>query len=104
MKAVILSATKETLPQFDPVAGQDVPTIVVKFDVQYQNDDGTVHSEQSYARRPQDLDAENPTAEFDRQAQVLQTEIEQRAANLPNEEANAAADAILSKITVNQSV
>jgi hypothetical protein len=98
MKAVIVTAEKQTLPQFNVATNQDEPTLVVVTTVEFHNDDGTLYHTQTYAQRPDEIDPENPQAYFDRQAQVLQNDIDGRKANAGNEAASELADQIVEKL------
>jgi hypothetical protein len=98
MKAVIVTAEKQTLPQFNSATGQDEPTLVVVTTVNFYNDDGTLHSTQSYAQRPSEIDPSDPQAYFDRQASVLQNDIDGRQENAESQATSELADQIVEKL------
>jgi hypothetical protein len=100
MKAIIISAEKQTIPQFNDDTQQDEPTLVVVTTVQFQNDDGTSHLTQTYAQKPSEIDADNPSAYFDRQAEILQTDVDGQQANQQQEAQSTLADEIIEKLTV----
>lgn len=102
MKAVIVKAEKQTLPQFSAATNQDEPTLVVVTTVNFYKDDGTLYHTQTYAQRPEEIDLEDPQAYFDRQAQVLQTDCDGSQANAENEETSALADQIVEKLMPTQ--
>jgi len=98
MKAVITNAEKQTIPQFNKATNQDEPTLVVTTTVNFYNDDGTLYLTQSYAQRPEEIDTENPQAYFDRQAEILQNDIEGRISNAEKEATSELADEIVEKL------
>ena len=98
MKAVIVKAEKQTLPQFNTATNQDEPTLVIVTTVNFYNDDGTLFHTQSYAQRPSEVDLENPQAYFDRQAVVLQNDLAGREANAGNQATSELADEIVEKL------
>lgn len=98
MKAIITNAAKRVQPRYNRETNQDEPVLMVVLDVEYRNDDGTLHSAQSYARLPSELDPENPWAEFEATANVLQSEIDFKAEHAEEAEANEKADDIINRI------
>lgn len=64
MKAVIVKSEKQTIPQFNAATGKDEPTRVVVTHVHFVKDDGSVYHSQTFAQRPEEIDAENPRAYF----------------------------------------
>src|SRR5579862_2810628 len=95
MKAKILSVVKDTIPQYSHVAQEDVPTLVIKTTVEFYTDEGTLYHTQEYAQRPEDIDQVNPRAYFDRQAQIMQAEIDGQKQNAQSEASSQLADSIL---------
>lgn len=75
MKAVIKNVLKETNPRLNPENGQTVDTPVVVVEVEYQSDDGAFHSAARHAFLPDEVDP----AVFDRQAEVMQRDIDDAA-------------------------
>lgn len=98
MKAIIVSAEKQTIPQFNQDSQKDEPTLVVATTVQFQKDDGTAYLTQTFAQRPEDIDADNPQAYFDRQADILQRDLDASAANAPQQANSTLADEIVEKL------
>jgi hypothetical protein len=98
MKAIIVSAEKQTIPQFNQISGQDEPTLVVVTTVQFQKDDGTLYLTQTFAQRPEEIDADDPQAYFDKQAGILQTDLDGTEANAQQEADSALADEIVEKL------
>jgi S-methylmethionine-dependent homocysteine/selenocysteine methylase len=98
MKAVVVKAEKETLPQFNAATGQDEPTLVVVTHVHYYKDDGTLFHSQTYAQRPEEIDAENPQKYFDQQANVLQADLDGQAKNAESQATSELADQIVEKL------
>lgn len=98
MKAVIVKSEKQTLPQFNAATGKDEPTLVVVTHVHFVKDDGSVHHSQTFAQRPEEIDAENPRAYFDRQAAVLQGDLDGTEANAESQASSELADKIVEKL------
>jgi len=98
MKAVIVKSEKQTLPQFNAATGKDEPTLVVVTHVHFLKDDGTLFHAQTYAQRPEEIDADNPVAYFDKQAAVLQGDLEGSAANAGSQASSELADKIVEKL------
>lgn len=98
MKANILSADKKVMPVYSEEQQADVDTIMVEVKVQFVKENGDVYFTQTYARRPEDFDEENPTAYFDDQAQALQNDLDQQVANVDNNTSNATADVVIQKL------
>jgi len=98
MKANILSADKKIMPVYSEEQQADVDTIMIEVKVQFVKDNGDVYYTQSFARRPEDFDEEDPTAYFDEQAKALQNDLEQQAANVDNNTSNQVADVVIAKL------
>jgi len=99
MKAIVTHVEKQTLPQFNKATGQDEPTLVVATTVEFFKDDGTLYHTQTYAQRPEEIDANDPQAYFDKQASVLQADVEGAASHVQDEAASKLADEIVAKLT-----
>jgi hypothetical protein len=98
MQAKIVSVEKKTIPQYSAVTLKDEPTLVVETQVHFYKDDGTLYLNQTFAQRPEDIDSENPQAYFDKQAAILQADLEGQAANKTNEANSELADQIVEKL------
>lgn len=98
MRAKIVNVTKDTIPQYSAAVEADVPTLVVKTTVEFYRDDETLYLTQEYAQRSEEIDADNPGAYFDRQAQILQADLDGQAANIQNEVNSQLADSIIEKL------
>lgn len=98
MKANILSVEKVTIPQYSAAEGRDVDTLMIRTLVEFVNEDGTVHHTQAYAQRPEEVDQENPKAYFDKQADVMQAELEGQRANREAAKSSELADSIVDKL------
>lgn len=101
MKAVIKSVEAVTLPLFNAEKNEDVLTPQVKIEVEYDNDDDSVHSTQEYSYLPENLPdtAEEIQAIFDAQALAMQNDIDTASTNA---EAQAKADAVTKKVELVQ--
>jgi len=98
MKAVIVKSEKQTIPQFNAATGKDEPTLVVVTHVHFVKDDGTPYHSQDFAQRPEEIDAENPSAYFDRQAAILQGDLDGQSANADAAASSELADKIVEKL------
>jgi hypothetical protein len=99
MKAKVISAEKQTIPQFDAEVNADVLALMVVCEVEFSNDAGEVVHTQKYAIRPEQFDLANPSAVFDKQAAVMHNETEMAAQNAEASKSSALADDIISKLT-----
>ena len=54
---------------------------------------------QKFAQRPEEVDQDNPTAYFDRQANILQAELDGQQANAETQAQSQLADQIVEKLT-----
>jgi hypothetical protein len=88
MKANIIAVEKATMPRFDAIVNIDVPTVVVVSTVQFINDDGTLHYEQSYAALPNEV----PADAYQLQANAMQADIEHAKVQSIIDEQSKAAD------------
>lgn len=73
MKAVVKDIVKEENPRLDTVSGASVPTPVVVVEVEYYQDDGVLHSSARHAFLPEEI---SDLSIFDRQAEIMQRDIE----------------------------
>ncbi len=95
MKAVIRNPRKEVLPRFDANAGpSDTHQVHVQVDVDFIDDHGVVQSSQTYHRLPAEFDM----SEFDRQAQAMQNDLDNSAANKDHIDSGALADKIIEQL------
>lgn len=99
MKANITNVEKWVIPQWDGEQGADVDTLMVVVSVDFVKADGTIYLSQIYARRPEEFDAENPTAYFDAQADALQADIDNAEETKEIQQDSKKADDIINKIT-----
>lgn len=100
MKAVINSASKQTLPRFNKDTNQDELAVMVVVEVDFVREDGGLAGSQSYAVLPEQL-GEDPLAYFQAQADALQADEDQAKAAKPVEEQSKAADAAITKLMSN---
>ncbi len=94
MKAIIRSATKETLPRYFADVDKNVDTIVVVVAVDFVDDEGNITLSQKYSRLPEDFDHQ----EFDRIARSLQGDIDHTILHAEDLKRNKDADQVLEKL------
>ncbi len=98
MKAILREAKKELLARFDADSGENRQTLMVTATVDFMTDDGVLHHQQKYAHLPADIDPDY----YQRQADVMQADIDQAAAAATAKALTAqqevVADAALNKI------
>lgn len=94
MKAIIRSATKETLPRYSNKVDANIDTIVVVVGVDFVDDSGATVLSQKYSRLPEEFDHE----EFDRIARSLQGDIDHSILHAEDLKRNKDADQILEKL------
>lgn len=98
MKAVILNADKQILPRYNKDTEQDEDTLMVVVQVAFQNDDGSTHHTQTYARLPEES-GDDPKSYFQDQADAMQADIDNSEATAQTVEDSALADEVISKLT-----
>ena len=97
MIAVIKSAVKTAYPITDVDSGEINLTTMIVVEVDFNNDDGSNYSHQSYAVKPEDLGNE-PKEYFQRQADTMQVDIDLAEQNAPQAQDQAAADEAIAKL------
>ena len=98
MKAKIVKSEKQMIPQFSMSDGADHLTVCVVTTVDFLNDDGSPYHTQTYAQRPEEIDAENPSAYFDRIAEVLQSDLDGQHSTAQTQATSKLADQIIEKL------